>query len=139
MSFQALCNMFLHDVCRVEDFSALYMIRRTEGGHFFDVRNGSDRLIVNLADSDHEWRDTVIRIMGLETIQQKYRQTIQTAWSKGTLAHKEAPVTAEVEQRVQSLFRIEVNYHNWSSLLIPSRPPFLLQFQGLEKRQLLLQ
>ena len=66
LSFQALCNMFFPGACRVEDFYALYMIRRNiEDGRFFSVRSGSERLIVNLADSDHGWRDTVIRVHGV--------------------------------------------------------------------------
>jgi len=60
LSFQALCNWFIPDACRVEDFSTLYMIRRTkEGRCFFTVRSGFKKLIVNLADSNHGWRDTV--------------------------------------------------------------------------------
>ena len=38
LSFQVLYNLFLPDVFWVEDFSALYSIRRTkEGGCYFDV------------------------------------------------------------------------------------------------------
>ena len=63
LSFQVLYNMFLPDACNIEDFSALYMIRRTkEGGCFFGIRSGFNRLIVNLADSDHKWRDHIIHI-----------------------------------------------------------------------------
>ena len=62
---QAHCKRFLPGACRVKDFSALYMVKRTkEGGRSFDVRSDSKRLIVNLVDSDHERRDTVIRIQG---------------------------------------------------------------------------
>ena len=52
LEFLGLCNRFIPDACRVKDFSALYMIRRTkEGGHFLNVRSGSERLIVNLVTS----------------------------------------------------------------------------------------
>ena len=124
LSFQGLCNMFPPDVCFIEDFSGLYMIRRTkEVGCFFSLRSGSNRLIVNLADSDHELHDTVIHIhRAWEITRQKDRGIVQTVWSKGTLAHKEAPVTTKVEERVWRLLQIEVNYGNWSWLLNPSQP-----------------
>ena len=48
--------MFIPDACKIEDFSALYMIRRTkEGSHFLTVKSGSERL---MTDNDHRWRDT---------------------------------------------------------------------------------
>ena len=56
LSFQVFCNMFIPDACRIEDFSALYMIRRTkEGSHFLTVKSGSERL---MTDNDHRWSDT---------------------------------------------------------------------------------
>ena len=75
MSFQALCNRFILDACRVKDFSALYMIRRTkEGGRLFAARSNFNKLIVNLTDNDHGWRDTVILIHGAwEMVIQKDR------------------------------------------------------------------
>ena len=66
MGFQALYNKLVPDAYRVDDFSALYMIRRTEeGGRFFIVWSSLEKLIVNLVDSDHRWRDTVIRVSGV--------------------------------------------------------------------------
>ena len=92
------------------------MIRKTkEGGPFFAARSSSDKLIVNLMDSDHGWHNTVIQIHGAwETVIQKDRGAILTMWNKGTLMHRELPVTEEAEETVQSLFQVEVDYCSWS-------------------------
>ena len=99
----------MQQFCRVENFSALYMIRKTkEGGPFFVERSSSDKLIVNLMDSDHEWHNTVIRIHGAwETVIQKDRGAILTMWNKGTLMHKELPVTEEAEETVRACFKLK--------------------------------
>jgi len=115
LEFLGLCNRFIPDACKIEDFSALYMIRRTkEGGYFFNVRSGSKRLIINLATSimgdmycrpDHgAW----------EMVTQMDRGTVPTSWSKGTFMHREIQVTREVKEMVQSLPQIEIDHHNWS-------------------------
>ena len=63
LRFRALCNLYLPDACRIEDFSALYSIRRTKkGARFFGVKTDCEKLIVNLTDSDHVWGDTSIRV-----------------------------------------------------------------------------
>jgi len=87
LDFQALCNKFIPDACRVEDFSALYMMRRIkEGGGFFVTRSSLEKLIVNLAGNDHGWRDTVIRVSGVwKTVVQKDCGVIPIAWNKGVL------------------------------------------------------
>ena len=99
------------------------MIRRTKkGGHFFAMRNSGEKLIINLADNDHGWRDIIIRIyMAWEMALQKDCGAILTAWNKGTFMHKEILVIVEIEERVWSLLRIGIDYHNWSWLLDPSR------------------
>ena len=105
LSFQALCKRFVPDASWVEDFFALILIRRTkEGRCFFTARSSFDKLIINLANSDNGWRDTVIRIYGnWETVLKKDCGAVPTAWNKGTLMHKEIPVTAKVEESVRSL------------------------------------
>ena len=114
LSFQALYNRFIPDACRVDDFFALYMIRKTKGGeHFFTVKSGFERLVVNLADNDHGWHDTVIRIHeAWEMVMRKDHGTIPIVWSKGTLVHREIPIMTEVEKRVWSLLQIEIDYSN---------------------------
>ena len=105
LSFQALCNLYLPDACRVEDFSALYAIKRTKKGtHFFGAKFVCEKLIVNLVDSNHEWRDTVIRVYGAwEAAQQRNHGPIQTVWNEGKHVHREIPITTEIEKRVQKL------------------------------------
>jgi len=50
LSFEALCNLFSPNSRTVEDFSALYVMRKTkENGCFFAVRSDLERQIVNLA------------------------------------------------------------------------------------------
>ena len=73
LSFQTLCNLYLHDACRVEDFSALYTMKKTkENARFFGVKSSREKLIVSLADNDHGWHNTVICISGTwETTQQR--------------------------------------------------------------------
>ena len=63
LSFQTLCNLYLPDACRVENFSASYTMKKTkENACFLGVKSDRERLIVNLVDSNHGWHDTVIRI-----------------------------------------------------------------------------
>ena len=62
---EALCYLFAPNSCWVEDFFALYLKRKTkENDHFFAARSHLKRLIVNLEDSDHGWRETIIRVSG---------------------------------------------------------------------------
>jgi len=63
-----------------------------------DTKSGSENLIVNLANSDHDWHDTVIQIYGAwETVMQKDHGAVPTVWNKGTHMHREIPVTEEIE------------------------------------------
>ena len=65
LGFEVLCDLFAPDSRRVKDFSALYVMRKTkENNSFFTARRDLERLIINLADSDHCWRETVIRVPG---------------------------------------------------------------------------
>ena len=54
LGFKAFCDLLAPNSRRVEDFFALYVMRKTkENGRFFAAWSGLERLIVNLADSDH--------------------------------------------------------------------------------------
>ena len=103
MGFEAFCDMFSPDSCRVEDFSALYVMRKTkENGRFFVAwsDSGLERLIVNLADNDYDWRETVIRVFGAwEAVAQKDRVMSMTC-NQGVLQHGSVSVAAEVQERV---------------------------------------
>ena len=60
----ALCNHFLLEACCCEEFCAVYMMRKgPQDARSFTPQKGCDRLIVNKPDSDHGWRDSVIRIV----------------------------------------------------------------------------
>jgi len=53
LSFQALYNRFIADACKVEDFSTLYMIRRTKKEScLFIARSSLEILIVNLTETE---------------------------------------------------------------------------------------
>jgi len=122
--FEALCDLFASDSRSVKDFSAFYVMRKTkENGHFFAARSDLERMIVNLADSDHGWRETVIRdFVAWEAVAQKDRDVIPTAWNQGALHHDGISVTAEVQERIKRLLHIDFGHHNWSWLLDLSRP-----------------
>jgi len=48
-----------------------------------------DRLIINLVDSDYEWRDTIIRVSGpWEDALAKDRERVPTMWNRGPLPRR---------------------------------------------------
>ena len=85
LGFEAFCNLFAADSRNVDDFSALYVMRKTKkNGRFFAARSGLEKLIVNLADNNHGWRETVIRISGTwEAAAQKDCGVVLMAWNQG--------------------------------------------------------
>ena len=78
MGFEALCELFAPDSHRVEDLSALYVMRKTkEKSRFFTAQSGLEKQIINLADNDHDWRETFIRVSGAwEAVAQKDRDVM---------------------------------------------------------------
>jgi len=67
-------------------------------------------LIVNLADNDHRWRNTVIRVSGgWKTVEQKQYDAVPTAWNKETLLHREISITTGVQERVQCLLQLGID------------------------------
>ena len=75
------------------------MKRTKERARFFGVKSGCEKLIVNLVDTDHGWRDTVICVYGAwETAQQKDHLPIRIVWNKRKPVHREIPVTTEVKK-----------------------------------------
>jgi len=100
LGVEVLYDMFAPDSRRVEDFSALYMMTKTkENGCFFATRSGVERLIFNLANNEHGWRKTVIRVFGTwEATAQKDRSVVPTAWNQGALQHDGVLVTVKVRK-----------------------------------------
>jgi len=81
LGFEAFCDTFTPDSHRVEDFSTLYVMRK-----FFAARSGLEKLIINLADNDHGWRETVIRVSGAwEVTAQKDCGVVPSAWNQEAL------------------------------------------------------
>jgi len=97
--------------------------KTNESARCFGAQSGRERLIINLADNDHGWRDSVFCISGaLETAQQRDQGSIRTVWNEEKTAHREMPVTSKVKKWVHALLQIGINFHNWSWLLDPNRP-----------------
>jgi len=60
---RSLVCFFCPQLVPSEDFCAIYSMRKTnQGDRFFIPQSGCDKLIVNLVDIDHGWRDFVIRV-----------------------------------------------------------------------------
>ena len=87
LGFEALCVSSAPNSCGREDFCAIYSMRKTnQDGHFFIPQSGCDKLIVNLVDNVHEWRDTVIRVPGpWEAASAENRVIIPTSWNNGLI------------------------------------------------------
>ena len=65
LRFEALPNCFLPEECESEEFCIAYYIRKGfSDAHSFVPQKDYNKLIVNLANSDHGWRDYVVRIEG---------------------------------------------------------------------------
>ena len=112
LDFQALCNTFVPDACKVEDFSALYMMRTKEGGRFFIAWSSLEKLIVNLADNNH---GGVIPSSGSLEFG---RRCAEGPWScSNCMEQKAAPAQwhhshGRVQERVQRLLQIGIDYCN---------------------------
>jgi len=70
LGFKDLCVSFVPNSCRHEELYAIYSMRKTnKDDRFFIPQSGCDRLIINLVDNDHGWRDTVILGLGRRLLQ----------------------------------------------------------------------
>ena len=66
LRFKALYALIVPDVCRCEVFSAAYALKKTaQDACYFVPLSGCEKIIINMLDSDHGMRDTVIRVIGL--------------------------------------------------------------------------
>ena len=98
LGFEALCDLFTPDSHGIIDFFVPFMMRKTkENGHFFAAQSGIERSIVNLADSDHGWCETIIRVFGAwDAAAQKDRGVFPMAWHQRVLQHSGVSVMMKV-------------------------------------------
>ena len=65
LRFEALCILSVPDVCQWEVFSAAYALRKSsQDARYFMPQSGCKKIIVNMVESDHGMRDTVIHVIG---------------------------------------------------------------------------
>ena len=108
LGFESLRVSFAPNSCRREDFCAIYFIRKTnQDGHFFIPQGGCDKLIVNLVDSDHGWRDIIIWVSGCwEATATKSCVLVSTSWNRGPISQGSASVSEEVQERCGGCSRL---------------------------------
>ena len=65
LGFEALCALIVPDVFQREVFSTAYALRKTtQDVCYFVPQSGCKKIIINMIDSDHGMRDTVVRVTG---------------------------------------------------------------------------
>ena len=65
LGFEALCAMSVLEACQPEVFSATYALRKTsQDARYFVPQSESEKIIINIVDSDHGMQDTVIQVTG---------------------------------------------------------------------------
>jgi len=65
LEFEAFCTLSAPDAWQHEVFCDAYALRKTlQDARFFVTRSGCEKLIVNIVESDHSMRDTVVRVSG---------------------------------------------------------------------------
>ena len=122
LGFEALCALSV--VSQREVFHAAYELRKTsQDARFFVPQSGCEK-IINMVDSDHGMRNTVIRMTGpLEAESKGERGAISITWNLGAVARGETLSSADIEVKLQKLAAINYNHRNWSGLLDPNRSP----------------
>ena len=89
------------------------MRKTKDNSCFVAAWSGPEKLIVNLVDNDHAWREAVIRVSGAwEATAQKDRGVGPTTWNQGANQHVGVSVTTEVQDRVQFLLQIDFDHRN---------------------------
>ena len=83
LGFEALCNLYAPKACQCEVFSATYLLRKTSHGtRYFISLSGVGKIIVNMVDSDHGVRDSVIQVSGpWDAESDDERVAILVAWN----------------------------------------------------------
>jgi len=66
LGFEGLCVDFTSSSYSLDDFAAIYTMKKILSGvHFFGPRASWSKLIVNLTESDHGWNSTIVQVSGL--------------------------------------------------------------------------
>ena len=123
LGFEALCALIVLDAYRHEAFIIAYALRKTaQDVCYFVPQSGCENIIVNMVDSDHSMRDTVVLVTDpSEAELEDERGAIPTMWNLGSVARGGAVLTAEIELKLQALTAVDYDCRNLSWLLDPNR------------------
>ena len=106
---------------------------------YFVSQSGCEKIIVDIMDSDHGMRDTVVRVTDpWEAESDGERGSIPTTWKLGPMAWGGTLPSADIEAKLK-LAAINYDHRNWSWLLdrnIPPLPPAIPRASTLAKSQL---
>ena len=71
----------------MEKFCAVYVMRKSyQETRSLVSRSGCDKLLINLMDSDHGWRDTIVRVFEpLDVALDKDYGRVPVAWNRGPI------------------------------------------------------
>ena len=65
LGFEALCDLYAPEACYYEVFNIVYLLRKTtQGAHYFIPQSGVEKIIVNMVNSNHGMRDTMVQMSG---------------------------------------------------------------------------
>ena len=100
LTFEVLCNRFLPKACRREEFCVVYMMRK---GMVTLVpsppQRGCDKLVVNIPDSNHGWRDSVVRITGpWEALAENHGRVLMS-WNTRPVRQESESMSRLVQER----------------------------------------
>ena len=90
---------------------------------YFVPQSGVEKIIINMVDSDHDMRDTVVQVIGpWEAELEDEHGAIPIIWNLGPVLCEGALLIVDIEAKLQKLTAIDRDYYNWSWLLGPNRP-----------------
>ena len=90
LGFEARCALIVPNSCQREVFSAAFVLRKTaQDARYFVPQTGCEKIIVNIVDSDHGMRNTMVWLTGAwEAESENEHGVIPTAWNLGRVAWK---------------------------------------------------
>ena len=90
------------------------MLRKTtQGARYFVPPSGGEKITVNIVHSDHDMRDTVVRVTGPWAAESENdRGIIPIVWNLGSAPHGWALPTTDIEAKLQKLTSIDYDHHN---------------------------
>ena len=124
LGFEALCDLYAPETCHCEVFITAYLLRKTtQGTRYFVPRSGVEKVIINMVNSDHGMRDTMVQMSGpWDADSEDDRGAVPVVWNLDAGSHRRTLPTVDVEAKLRKLTAIDFNSHNWSWLLNPNRP-----------------